>query len=254
MRATCAARADNTVFDQNVQPAELACATEGDSSAQAIPGVLEDYFFTGHAALDAWETTGNFRYFSVAMSLAETAIGLFYDGERGGFFDTPLEGGDKIGALSTRRKPLQDAPTPAGNPVAAALLMRLEALTGREDFYDKAKATLECFAGIVEHLGLYAASYALALRRMVLPPMQIVVVGTDALADELVCAALNGYAINKGVVHIPDTGVELPPTLAQTIPYLPSQAGGVAVVCRGFTCGLPVRTAKDLAASLATKS
>ena len=226
---------------------------ESGSGALDVPGALEDFAFTGHAALDAWEATGNFHYFSAALSLTESTIGRFYDGERGGFFDTPQVGGEKIGALITRRKPIQDAPTPAGNPVAAALLMRLEALTGREDFYDKAKATLECFAGIVEHLGLYAASYALALRRMVLPPVQVVVVGKDALANSLVRTALSGYAINKAVVHLPSTEVELPPTLAETIPHLPTQAGSFAVVCRGFTCGLPVCTVEDLAASMATK-
>ncbi len=223
----------------------------GGESSQAIPGVLEDYVFAGHAALDAWESTGDFRYFSQSLELAEAAISRFYDEERGGFFDTPFEGGDKLGALSTRRKPLQDAPTPAGNPVAAALLVRLEALTGRDDFYDKAKATLECFAGVVEHLGLYAASYALSLRRMLLPPVQIVVVGADALADELLNAALRGYAINKEVVRLPGPGVDLPPTLARTLPHLPRQAGSFAVGCSGFTCGLPVQTVEDLASALA---
>ena len=58
---------------------------------------------------------------------------------------------------------MQDSPTPAGNPVAAALLLRLEALNGREDYAEKAQETLETFAGVVEHFGLYAASYGLAL-------------------------------------------------------------------------------------------
>ena len=84
-----------------------------------------------------------------------------------GFFDTetPAAGETRLGALRARRKPLQDSPTPAGNPVAAALLLRLEALNGREDYAVKALETLETFAGVVEHFGLYAASYGLALQR-----------------------------------------------------------------------------------------
>ena len=38
-----------------------------------------------------------------------------------------------LGALTARRKPLQDSPTPAGNPTAAAALLRLEALSGRRN-------------------------------------------------------------------------------------------------------------------------
>ena len=180
-------------------------------TASQIPGVLDDYLFTAHAALDAWEATGESHYFEAAHSLAEAAITRFYDQKKGGFFDTEITGSDKIGALTARRKPLQDAPTPAGNSVGAALLLRLEALTGREDFAAKARATLECFAAVVEHLGLYAASYGLALRRMLEPPVQVVVIGTDARATELEREALRGYRVNKSVIRLPDLNGKLPP-------------------------------------------
>jgi uncharacterized protein YyaL (SSP411 family) len=219
---------------------------EGVEGGPRVPGGLEDYVFTGHAALDAWEVTGQYRYFEAALGLAETALAKFFDTGMGGFFDTPLEGGEKIGALSARRKPLQDSPTPAGNPVAAALLLRLEALTGRAEFGVDAQATLECFAGVVEHFGLYAASFGLALRRMVLPPVQVVVVGTDAAADALEREAVRGYAVNKSVIHLASVGEKLPPALAETIPHLPAQSGSFAVVCSGFSCGLPVRSVEEL--------
>ena len=37
-----------------------------------------------------------------------------------------------------------------------------------------AEDTLGCFAGIVEHFGLYAGSYGLALERLLLDPVQVV--------------------------------------------------------------------------------
>ncbi len=83
----------------------------------------------------------------------------------------------RLGALTARRKPLQDAPTPAGNPAAAALLLRLHALTDHEPYRDAAQRTLECFAAVVEHFGLYAATFALALGRLVRPAVQVVIVG-----------------------------------------------------------------------------
>jgi uncharacterized protein YyaL (SSP411 family) len=225
---------------------------EGVEAGERVAGVLEDYAFTGHAALDAWETTGEMRYFEAALKLGETAISKFYDTTKGGFFDTeaPAEGEVRLGALGTRRKPLQDAPSPGGNSVAAHLLLRLAELTGRDDLHAKAKATLECFAGLVEHFGLHCASYGLALRRMILPAVQVVVVGADANADALEGAALKGYAVNKSVVRLRGRIGELPPSLAETIPHLPEQPGSFAVVCSGFSCGLPVGTAEELAQSI----
>ncbi len=122
----------------------------------------------------------------------------------GGFFDTEAvaKGERRLGALTTRRKPLQDSPTPAGNPVAAALLLRLEALNGREDYSVKALETLETFAGVVEHFGLYAASYGLALQRMVQRAAQVCVIGDDAAARRLEAVALARYAVNKSVIRL----------------------------------------------------
>lgn len=224
---------------------------EGVDAGQQVAGVLEDYVFTGHASLDAWEATGEMRYFSAALSLGEAAVSKFYDKPKGGFFDTEFSDQPRLGALGARRKPLQDSPTPAGNPVAASLLLRLAEWTGREDFRDHARRTLECFAGVVEHFGLYAASYGLALRRMVQPPVQVIVLGQGEIADALEQAALRRFAVNKTVVRLGRIAGGLPPSLAETIPHLPGTEGGCAVVCRGFTCGLPVRNVADLEAAMA---
>ncbi len=223
---------------------------EDGGTAKAVPAVLEDYAFLGNAALDAWETTGELRYFSVAEQLAETLLARFYDEMGDGFFDTAqgaaAEG--RIGALSMRRKPLQDSPTPAGNAVAATLLLRLHALTGKELYRTRAEDTLELFAGIVEHFGLYAASYAQALRRAITPPVQVCVIGSDALAEELAATATARFLINKSVVRLqPGQMSSLPPALAETLPHLPGIGeGSLAVVCKGFVCLPPVKDPEQL--------
>ena len=224
----------------------------GSGTGEPIPGTLDDYVFTGQAALDAWEVTGEFRYFKASLALAETTVASFYDHDKGGFFDTPPASGDKTGALSTRRKPLQDSPTPAGNAVAANLLLRLAALTGRKDLRQRAEATLDCFAGVVEHLGLYAASYGLALRRMVLPPVQVMILGEDTMADNLERTALATFAVNKSVIRLRvlHQKTELPPSFAEIIPNLPGQPGSFAVVCSGFACRPPVANVHELRALL----
>jgi hypothetical protein len=95
-----------------------------------------------------------------------------------------------LGALAARRKPLQDSPTPAGNPTAASALLRLEALSGRQEYRDIAEDTLANFAGIVEHFGLYAGSYGLALERLLLDPVQVVIGGSGPEAARLEATAM----------------------------------------------------------------
>lgn len=226
-------------------------------ASQRVAGTLEDYAFIGNAALDAWEATGELRYYDAAQAIAEALVARFYDNVGGGFFDTETagDGKEKLGALTVRRKPLQDSPTPAGNSVAATLLLRLEALNGRDDYAAKALETLETFAGIVEHFGLYAASYGLALQRMVKAPVQVCVIGDDAQAGQLEAAALARYAVNKSVIRLRKEQLSaLPPALAETLPHLPGlkdgAAGSIAVVCTGKGCLPSVGTTDELVDAL----
>ena len=212
------------------------------AAGERVAGVLEDYVFLGTAALDAWEATGEMRYFDAAVGLMDGPLERFYDRAGAAFFDTEARAGERVlGALGARRKPLQDSPTPAGNSVAAALLVRLEALTGREEYGAKAQETLENFAGVVEHLGLYAATYGLALQRMIAEPVQVCVVGEDWLAGELERAALRGFGVERSVVRLPrEQMAGLPPALALTLPFLPEVEGSFAMVCSGNRCSAPV--------------
>lgn len=230
--------------------AHVIAYSDGAKASEQIGGVLDDYAFLVHACLDAWQIVGEQRYYEAATEIAEAMVARFYDGTGGGFYDAQLSAAKPIGALAARRKPLQDSPTAAGNPTAAAALIRLAALNGRVDFEDKARDTLESFAGIVEHFGLYAGSYGLALQRMVLDPVQVVVVG-DAGGDAartLEAVALAGYAVNKSVIRLTRgqiTSGYLPPVLAETLPHLPEvrqrTAVAFAVVCKGRSC-LPAIT------------
>ncbi len=237
------------VWDTSFGLAHVVAYGEGTSAAR-VAGVLEDYAFVATAALDAWEATGEMRYFEAAREIGDAMLARFYDAAGGAFFDTERDAA-AIGALSVRRKPLQDSPTPAGNAVAAAVLLRLSALTGEALYEARAQETLETFAGVVEHFGLYAASYGLALRRAVAGSVQVCVIGEDAAAEVLAATAMAKYAVNKSVVRLRRSQLgALPPALAETLPFLPVREGSVAVVCRGNTCLPPVETAGELLAAL----
>jgi hypothetical protein len=240
-----------TAWDPSTGMAHVVAYGEAGAVGARVAGVLEDYVFLGHAALDAWEASGEIRYYEAAEAIAEAAVKRFYDPVGCGFFDTetPAAGETRLGALGARRKPLQDSPTPAGNATAAALLLRLEALNEREDYAVKALETLETFAGVVEHFGLYAASYGLALQRMVQRSVQVCVIGEDADARRLEAVALARYAVNKSVVRLRHGQMAtLPPMLKETLPHLPGlkDGGSLAVVCSSKGCLPPVRTVDEL--------
>ena len=251
---------------------------DGLSPRESVPGTLDDYAFTVNACIDGWLVSGEMKFYRAAIKLADAMIEQFHDASAGGFFDTSAPLNDEpaeipLGALTARRKPLQDAPTPAGNPTAAAALLRLEALSGREEYRTIAEGTLANFAGIVEHFGLYAGSYGLAAERLLLDPIQVVIVGSGLEADRLEATAVAGFAVNKTVMRIEPSQLVaggIPEGLAETLLQVPTPAGvqachpsdedlspgtpAWALVCRGRTCLAPVTDAEALLQALAPAS
>ena len=231
--------------------------SDANAEKRFVRGLLDDYAYTVIACLDAYEVTGDLSYFRFAKQIADQMISRLADPTSGGFFDTepPLEERLKLGALAARRKPFQDAPTPAGNPCAAIALLRLHAYTNDAKYRDKAEDTLEVFAGAAEQFGIYAGTYGLAASWLSRPHTQIIVVGEDDKADALLKAASAPFTINLSVVHLTDSEAvadNLPPALAETIPNLPAlrEKKSVAVICTNFTCRPPIDNPEDLAVAI----
>ncbi|MGO8720186.1 MAG: thioredoxin domain-containing protein [Acidobacteriaceae bacterium] len=226
---------------------------DGRSPSTPVPGMLDDYAALGLACLDAWESTVHMHYYQLAERIADAMVARFYDATNGGFFDTAQNSfaAEPLGVLAARRKPMQDSPTPAGNSLAAMLLLRLSEISDRNDLRAKAEETLEAFAGVAEQFGLYAGAYGLALQRYLLPPVQVCIVGDDEEARRLAIIATARYAVNKTVLSLPRAVVEqraLPPALAETLPHLPDLSTGrsFAVVCSGTSCQPAVYEAEAL--------
>jgi hypothetical protein len=228
------------------------------ASKRALAGHLDDYAFTTIACLDAYETTGDLTYFNFARAIGDSMLTRFFDPVGGGFFDTDAtsDPASLIGALSARRKPLQDSPTPAGNPVAVIGLSRLFHYTNDQKYRSAAERTLECFAGVVDHFGIYAGTYGIALRIFSEPHSQIVVLGNDASARQLLRAANAKFRLTRSVLHLGEGQAvpqNLPPALAETLPNLPGirEQRSQAVVCSNFTCQPPITSVEQLEALLA---
>ena len=224
-----------------------------------VAGLLDDYAATALACLDAYEATADLSYFKFAQAIADVMVEKFFDAVSGGFFDAePAVEGKSLGVLSTRRKPVQDSPTPAGNPMAAIALLRLHHYTNEAAYREKAELTLETFAGVAEQFGIFAATYGIAVVHLLESPMQVVVVAENQSDDDaaaLVAAATDVFAFNKAVLRLTVNQAvagNLPAALAATIPKLPELKSGeaFAVLCSGFACQPPIHDAAVLRRAL----
>ena len=247
----------NLAWDGNQTLRHVIAYGDGNAATTKEAGTLDDYAATVHACIDAWIATGKLNYYRAAVHLADVAIALFYDSTASAFYDTaaPGAGNVALGVLAARRKPLQDAPTPAGNPVMASALLRLEALGGRKDFGEIAADTLESFAGMAEHFGLAVGSYGLALEQLLQGPVQVAIVGSGAEAARLEAVAVARYSVNKTVLRIAPEHLNaenLPEALAETLLKVPAPVGAEvwALVCKGRVCLPPVTTAEALLQAL----
>ncbi len=227
------------------------------AAPERVPGALDDYAFTVHACIDGWLASGRMEFCRSAIKLADAMMARFYDKTGGAFYDTAVaeEGAAPLGALAARRKPLQDSPTPAGNPMAASALLRLESITGREQYRQIAEDTIASFSGIVGHFGLYAGSYGLALERLLLDPLQVVVVGSGPEAARLEAMAVARYGVNKTVMRVAPFRLVpggIPDGLAEMLLEAPKPEGAevFTIVCRGRTCLPPITDAEELLEAL----
>jgi len=104
---------------------------------------LDDYAYLADGLLDLHLATGEARWLTEAVTLAEAAVGRFFDAAKGGFFATDAA----HAPFPVRLKQGFDAPLPSGNGVMARLLLRLERATGERRYRELARATIDAFRG-----------------------------------------------------------------------------------------------------------
>ena len=195
-------------------------------------GMLDDNVQATAAFLDAYEATGEQRWLERAievMTYCDAAHGDALGG--GGYFD--IASADGTAYLAARAKPVQDAPTPSPNGVAALVLGRLWAITDDARWRQALDRQLGAFAGNARDLSLYGATLARAIDWAVHPVTRIEVAGPrgDGPACAMHLLALQTYRPRKVVIR--------------KIADAPQ-----ATVCVGTTCSVPVATPEKLAALL----
>jgi uncharacterized protein YyaL (SSP411 family) len=193
-------------------------------------GLLEDNVHAAVAFLDAYEATGDDAWLTRAIAVMQHCRGAHWDEAGGGFFDVAR---DRTGSayLATPAKPVQDAPTPSANGVAALVLARLAGLTDDPQWRGLLDRQLATFGGAAPQLALYGATLLRAVDWALNPATRIEVRGPRGAgaACDMHLLALQTYRPRKLVVR---TTAERP----------------AATVCVGTTCSLPVTTPDALRA------
>ncbi len=142
-----------------------------------LDAYLDDYANLIDGLTRLYEATGEPRWIESALELARVLLDEFGDPAHGGFFYT----GHHHEALIARQKDFTDNATPSGNGMAATALLRLGALTGRDDLTQAGRSALESVQLLLEREPAAAGQSLIALDFLLGPTREFAVIaGSDS--------------------------------------------------------------------------
>ena len=197
--------------------------------------LLEAYAYLLAGVIELYQTTLEAEHLQFAIDLADTMLAKFHDPAEGGFWQSPAGSSDLI----LRVKEDYDGAEPSANSVAILALLKLAAITERQDYREAADQSLRLFSERLEQMPQAVPYMLLALDFALEEPRRVVVAGeTNTPAGRaLIRAAHAIYQPNKVVLGT--TGpVE---SFARTL--TPRDGRPTAYVCTGTACQPPTHDA-----------
>jgi len=193
-----------------------------------FPAYLDDYANVAHGFYELHVATGELRWLREARRIALTALELFGDPERGGFFLTPADGEP----LVARQKAFDDNPTPSGSSMLAFVLLRLARIWGDDELERQAVGALRLVRDLLARAPTAFGWALCALDLHLSPPRELAILG--GADSEVARAALSGFDPNAVVAFGP----------ADDVPLLegktPVDGKPAVYVCERFACQAPV--------------
>ncbi len=190
-------------------------------------GLLTDQVHMIKCLIDCYQLTLDRKFLDRAENLSDFMSDKLWS-KAGGFYDKPNEK-DAFGALKLLDKPLEE------NSVAADALLRLHYLTGKEEYLEAARKTLEAFASTIQRYGIRGCVYGLAVQ-LYLHSMQVHIVGSrkDYVTHLFLKESLRAYNPLKVVEVIdPSADTKRLESLGYPLADVPT-----AYVCSMGTCNL----------------
>lgn len=246
---TVAQKAMGAIISNLYLPGERKLLRRMRGGQAAIDGFLDDYACVSQALLDLYEADFQPVHLVMALHLAERMRELFEDGKAGAFFGA--REGDE--SLILRMKEDYDGAEPSGNSVAVLTLLRLAAITGRDDLRQSAERAIKSFGQKLTDQSSALPQLMVAWLFLRATPKQVVIAGeaADPATAELLMAAQRPFSPNRVLLWKNSQSREALDSIAPgTRPMEPVDGAPSAFVCENFVCQLPVSAAEQLHALL----
>jgi uncharacterized protein YyaL (SSP411 family) len=208
---------------------------EGERDATEL---LDSHAYLLHGVVALYEVTLEPGYLDFAVRLAERMIDRFHDPLLGGFWQSAPEADDLI----FRLKDDNDGAEPSGNSMACRGLLRLAAITARDDFEAAVAKTLRLYTGQMMHVPRAMTSLWQAAAFHLAPVSRVVIAGDPAAgATRALLDAAHGvfhpYRVVLGTAGAVDA-------FARSLP--PVDGRPTAYLCTGTACQAPTHDAATL--------
>ena len=225
-----------------------------------IPGFAEDYAYLIQGLLDLYEADLDVRWLQWAVKLQAKMDGLFWDPDRGGYFNSRADDPTVI----VRLKEDYDGAEPAPNSVAAMNLIRLDWMLGSEDrgqktedmpgYRNRALKTIEALRPQWGRLPQALPQMLCAVELALADPRTVVLAGDPRSAEYQAMAAVLHERLGLRRALLCADGGAGQEWLAMHRPYLaemkPVVGRATAYVCENSTCQAPVNSTAALRALL----
>jgi len=234
-----------------------------------IPGFAEDYAYLIQGLLDLYEAGFEIRWLQWAERLQAKMDELFWDKDRGGYFNSRADDSTVI----VRLKEDYDGAEPASNSIAAMNLIRLVWMIGsvagvadpgtglseagykkKISYRDRALQTIEAFRVQWSRVPQALPQMLCALELALSDPRTVVLAGDPKSEDFRALTAVLHERLGLRRAVLCAEGGAGQRWLASRRPYLaemkPLEGSATAYVCESFSCQAPVRDAVGLRALL----
>lgn len=193
--------------------------------------VLDDYAYLIKGLLTLFETGAGFEYLDFALKLTE-AVKAKFKSQNGAYYQSPVE----EDTLLIRKALYADGAEPSGNAVHTENLLRLYAITGREEYLEDAEDVLKSVKKFLDVQSAGFFYHIMNLMRYYDQNKTLIVVAFDETQtgkEKLEHALFEHFAPHLSIVWLKPgdaskstflpSGLSFPPVLGKTTLYFCSQ-------------------------------
>jgi uncharacterized protein len=213
-----------------------------------INGYLEDYACLADGLLQLYQADFDVRWYEAAAEIANRMLERFSDSSGGILYSTA----DNQAQLLFRPKDFDDNAVPAGNSMAAEVLVELALLSGDDRYRRAAEEIIAALGNALSSHPLFFGRLLSVLDTHLGNPLEVAIVGDikSPRSRELLACLESAYIPAKVVAAGPE---------GSAVPELLKDRGGkidgsgetvAAYVCRGFVCSQPVSRVEDFRTQL----